>query len=183
VKIDFVTEKQLARGKGAQYEMIVLPGAENVLDSTVEAIGKLSASTRIVILGDSLHKDPYGRARPAEKLAFVQKRAIMFPVNADPQKDLWPAMLAQLGKAKALPDISVVGAETGKPVWGVEWLPAKVGGRTVVNIVNLTDKPADVMVIRRGKPVESKDLLSPGGREPVRHLKPITPVLAEIIAR
>jgi len=180
VKIDFITEKQLARGEGAQYRMVVLPAAENVLDSTVEAIETLPVSTRIVILGDSLHKDPYGRVRPAGKLASVQKRAIMFPVNADPQKDLWPIMLHELGKAKALPDISVVGAETGKPVWGVEWLPARMGGGTIINVVNLLSKPVDIRIIEGNKKIEARNLLSLGGRAQVGHLKPITPVLIRV---
>jgi hypothetical protein len=93
--------------------------------------------------------------------------------------------------------VSVVDATTGEPAWGVEWLPVTVGGRTVINMVNLTDKPVDVKIIRgehviyerMNAPADIRDvepslnavdLLSLGGREKVKTLKPITPVLAEI---
>lgn len=174
VKVDFISEKQLAEGQGAQYKLIILPNTTNLLPSTIAALPKLRASTKLMILGGTI-RDPYGKAYD---LRALRSGAITFPANADAEKTLWPALLRELGKLNALPEVSVVDAKTGRPAWGVEWLTAEVSGRTVVNIVNLTDKPKEVRVLRGGKPIDAKDLLSLGGRESVKHLKPIVPVLA-----
>ena len=76
-----------------------------------------------------------------------------------------------------------------------EWLPAAVNGRTVINMVNLLDKPVEVKVMRASTPrrdekpgpmhggwheVTARNLFSIGGLEKVRVLKSITPVLAEV---
>jgi hypothetical protein len=62
----------------------------------------------------------------------------------------------------------------------VEWLPAKINGRTIINIVYVTSKQQDIKIMYKGKEVHAKNLLSLGGREGVRILKPMVPVLTEV---
>ena len=176
VKIDFISDKQLAAGKGANYKMVVLPDAIFLPTATFQALRNLPKETRIVVLGQSPQKDSYGNALPADDVRAIQERALTIPTNADCAKIL----RTELAKVGGLPEISVVDAKTGEPMREVEWLPAKLGGRTIINIVNLRSAPVEVKILAKGKQIIARDLLSLGGRENVRLLKPVIPVLAEI---
>jgi len=180
IKVDFISEKQMSEGKGKQYKMIVLPDATNVMDTTVDALASLPQSVRLVCIGDSLAKDQYNRLRAEGNVQAVRSRSLTFKSYSDPEKVLWPAFMAELDKLGALPDVRLVDAATGGPVWGVEWLPAKVGGRTVVNMVDLRDRPMQVRIMRNGRSVKARDLLSLGGLQRVGALKPEVPILAEV---
>jgi hypothetical protein len=59
----------------------------------------------------------------------------------------------------------------------VEWLAAKIKGRTVINAVNLLRHPVQASILKGNRPVTATDLLSLGGREPVETLNPMVPVL------
>jgi len=112
-------------------------------------------------------------------VAAVRDRALSL-ADGESEKLLWPALRGELGRLGALPEVSVVDADSGKPVWGVEWLPAKVGGRTVVNMVDLRDRPMKIKIVRNGRSVKARDLLSLGGLQRVGALKPEVPILAEV---
>jgi hypothetical protein len=116
---------------------------------------------------------------PAEDVNLVKGRALVL-ADGDSQVVLWPALRDELAKLNALPEVSLVSASTGEPVWGVEWLPVKVGNRELINIVNLMNKPVRVKVTKQGKDVQAIDLLSLGSREKVGKLNPFSPELAEI---
>jgi hypothetical protein len=72
----------------------------------------------------------------------------------------------------------VVDAVTGEAPWGVEWLPARADGGTVINAVNLLNHSVNVKILRGRQPFAAADLLSLGGREKVETLQPMTPALA-----
>ena len=177
IKIDFISEKQLAAGKGAQYKIIIAPQVEVITDAAAAGIAALPESTRLLVLNECFTRNEYGKGHPEEEKLSDKGTAL---TDGDPAKVLWPALRKELEAADALPDYAVVDAKTGEPMWGVEWLPASVGGRTVISMVNYFNTPFDVKILRRGKAVEAKDLLSLGGRERVSTLKSLTPVLAEI---
>lgn len=179
VKIDFISEKQLAAGKGSQYKIIVVPQAETITDAAFDGISRLPASTRVLTLNECFTRNEYGKQRAAEPIKEVQSKAIAL-TDGDPTKTLWPAMRKELDTAGASPEYTVVDAKTGEPVWGVEYLPTKIGGRTVINVISYWGKPLDVKILHDGKEIEVKNLLSLGGREKVATLKCLTPVLAEI---
>ncbi len=178
VKVDFISERQVAEGKGAQYKLIVLPEATHLPNEAFHAIATLSSSTRIAVVGEGPQKDPYGNSLMADLIA---KKTVIF--EAEDGKKMWPRFRTLLQQLGALPEVMVVDAGTGKPAWGIEWLPAQVNGCTVVNLVNFTAKPVEIKIIRSGKIVEARDLLSLGGGAKVKLLQPITPVLAEITRR
>ena len=180
IKVDFISEKQLAEGKGAQYKMIVMPEAANVLDATFDAIKALPESVRLVCIGDCLSKDQYNHARPQADVDAIRSRSLVMKSWPDLETVLWPTLWAELDKLGGLPNVRMVDAATGNPVWGVEWLPAKIGNRTVISMIDLRTEPKNVKVQVGGETVDAKDLLSLGGRESVKTLKPNTPVLAEV---
>lgn len=179
VKIDFISEKQLAEGKGAEYRMIVVPEAETITDAALEGLGSLPLTTRLLSYGKCFARNAYGKARPADSVKSIEDRATILPTG-DPEKVTWPALRKELAAAGASPEIDVVDAKTGQPIWGVEWLPVKLNGRTIVNIVNFRGKPYDVKLMRDGREVAAIDLLSLTGRESVSTLKTLTPILAEV---
>ena len=127
--------------------------------------------------GDSLAKDCYGQAIPAGQLGGLRARALLLDAKL-PAREIQPALCRELSRLGALPELRVVDAATGAAAWGVEWLPARVNGRTVINAVNLLREPVQVRILRGNRTLAATDLLSLGGRELVETLKPMTPVLA-----
>jgi hypothetical protein len=95
-----------------------------------------------------------------------------------PLRELQAELCRVLDQLGALPKWRLVDSATGKAAWGVEWLPAKVGGRTVISAVNLTHNPVRIKILRGDRTVAAADLLSLGGRGQVDTLQPMTPVLA-----
>jgi len=180
IKIDFISEKQLAEGRGTHYKMILLPEATHIPHSTFEGLCNLPDSVKLVILGNSPRRDPYGKEFANGKLSQITAEGLLLAADASSEK-IWPLLRGQLSILGALPEVWVVDAETGEPVWGIEWLPVRVGRRTLINMVNLRDTPAEVKVLLRGKPVEARDLLTRGGNDGVRQLEPLVPVLAEVV--
>lgn len=179
VRIDFISEKQLAAGKGAQYKLIIAPQAEVITDAAAEGIAKLPESTRLLVLNECFARNEYGKPRADESVKQLLGRGAAL-ADGDPAKVLWPALRKELESVGGLPEYSVVDAKTGEPVWGIDWLPARVGGRTVISIINYRGAPVSVKIMRGDTPVEARDLLSLSGRERVSTLKSLTPVLAEI---
>ncbi|MDH7601342.1 MAG: beta-galactosidase [Armatimonadota bacterium] len=181
VKIDFISDKQVAAGKARLYKLIVAAGATHVPDSTVDNLARLPRTSRIVVVGeDTFAYDQYCRKRSNKQREELLARCTVIQAQADPKNDLWPAFQEELSKAGALPRVRVVDAKTEQPIWGVEWLPTICKGKMVLNMVNLTNTSVDVKVLLEGKPVHARDLLSLGGQELVRTLRPITPVLAAV---
>lgn len=179
VKIDFISEKQLAVGKGAKYKMIIAPEVETITDAAFEGLRKLPASTRLLCLRDCFVRNEYGSKRAPEVIKEVVDRSTALP-NGNTVTVLWPALRKELSLAGALSEYSIVDAKTSEPIWNVEWLAANYRGRTIINIINFRNKPVDVKIIRNGKEIEASDMLSLGGREKVSTLKPLTPVLAGV---
>ena len=190
VNVDFISEKQLAAGKGKDYRMIVLPEVTHLPQDAFDALTGVGIDTRLVVIGEGPHKDTYGRAFDEARARFVRGQDAL-PADADAEKDMWPRFMGLLDYAHALPEVRVVDARTGEPVWGVEWLAAEHNGRTVVSSVDLLSKPVNVKIISRKNVIYERltaedpvlnavDLLSLGGKSEVRTLLPMTPVLAEI---
>jgi len=179
VKVDFISEKQFAEGKGSEYRVLILPNVTNLERSTFESLLGLPETVRLVSLGEIAIRDPYGNMFSPEESNRIAERTLVLPTD-EISEALWHDIRAELLRASSLPNVRVVDAETGEPVWGVEWLPAKVGDRTIVNIVNLLNESREIKLMLRGETVNARDLLSFGGKREVRRLEPITPVLAEI---
>jgi hypothetical protein len=179
VKIDYISEKQLAEGKGKDYKMIIVPEAETLRDDAFEGIKSLPASTRVFVMGECFTRNEYGKQRDPEQIKALKDKSSVL-TDGDIEKIIWPQMRKALADAGAASEYSVVDAKSGEPIWGLEWLPAKVGSRTVINMVNYVNTPRNVKILRSGKEVAAYDLFSIGGREKVSTVKVLTPVLAEV---
>jgi prepilin-type N-terminal cleavage/methylation domain-containing protein len=179
VKVDFITEKQLAEGKGSQYKLIILPEVGTITEAALDGIKAMPASTRLLFIGKCLTQNQYGKPLSETSIKPIRDRATSI-VNGDPEKDLWPAVHKELELAGGAPEVTVVDARTGEPIWGVEWLPVNFKGRTIVNIINLRGKPYEIKLMRNGIDLWARDLLSLTGREKVKTVKSLTPVLAEV---
>ncbi|MHB0999788.1 MAG: beta-galactosidase [Armatimonadota bacterium] len=180
VKVDFITEKQLAAGMGRKYKLIVLAGATHLTNDALDKLIILPASTRIVLVGDGANLDPYNQPHAPELVAGLRNKSTCLDAFASPELVLWPKFRAELEEMKVLPEISVVDAKTGKPVWGIEWLTTSLQGKTYVNMVNLTTRPVNVEVRSTGIPQKVRSLLSPGIAKEIRRLDPAAPVLGII---
>ncbi len=189
VNVDFISERQLAAGKGKDYSLIVLPEVTHLPRAAFDALISIAPTTRLIVIGQAPQKDQYGRPFGEPEVTLLKSFSI--PYDADSEKDMWPTFMNRLDDAHALPEVRVVDADTGEPVWGVEWLAGEIDGRTVINIVDLLSKPVNVKIISRryviyertspDDPVlKAVDLLSLGGKSEVRTLLPMTPVLAEV---
>jgi hypothetical protein len=179
VKVDFISDKQLAAGKGAEYRLIIVPEVEAITDAAFDGIRRLPVSTRLLFMGRCFNRNEYGKKHDDAAVKDVLAKGFVL-TDGDPEKVLWPVLRRELDDLAISSLYSVVDAKTGEPIWGVEWLPAKVGGRTVINIANWRGKAYDVKVLRQGVEVDARDLLSLGGREKVTALKPISVILAEV---
>ncbi|MCC6484615.1 MAG: beta-galactosidase [Armatimonadetes bacterium] len=176
-KVDFISEKQLAAGKASDYKLIIIPEVETLTDAAFAALQKTDPSS-LLLLGECFTRNEYGQKRdPAAVSALVSGAAKL--KDGDPEKDLWPQLRQKLTEKNAVPGCAVVDAESGQPIWGVEWLATRYQGKELLNIVNLHGQPHRIKIVRNGQPVEAKNLLSLGGKEPVGDLKPLTPVLTE----
>lgn len=180
VKIDFISEKQIASGKGKQYKMIIFPASNHVKESTFEVAGNLVKNKRLVLMGECLGKDPYGRPFSEKKISRIKSKSLMLDTLTTDTQQLGLLLGRELESLNALSEFSVIDVSKNAPAWGVEWLPAETGGKTVVNLINLLGKTIEVEIRFKGKPVEAENLLSLGGREKVRRLEPLIPVLALI---
>jgi len=179
VKIDFISERQLAAGKGARYPLIVCPSSRHITRYAFESMIQLPETTNIVFVGSCLQREPYGRRFPEEQNKALRGRAKRINSKTG-VRDMSLKFREQLDATHALPELSVLDAATDEPVWGVEWLTAELDSRIVLNLINLTQKPVDVIITYKGNPVSANDLLSLGGAEPVKKLEPLVPVLTEI---
>jgi hypothetical protein len=182
VKVDFISEKQLAEGKGREYRLVVLPEASHLPRAAFDALVALPESVKLAIIGATPNVDQYGTDFPADKVQSLRDGAILFPSDADTKKILWPALGSYLGTVKPFAEYSVTGTEGGPPppVWGVEWLLAEMDDQVVINMVNLRDKPVDVLVLAHGEELGVRDLLGLDQEEKsTLRLMPMTPVLVK----
>lgn len=180
VKIDFITEKQMTQGAATRYKLIVVPYAASVLPTTIAALKDLPLGTKIILSGDSLERDQYNRPYPSDALAAIRAKAVTIDGSSPDSGVIFPTIYAELAKAGGLSEYSVIDVATGKPAWGIEWLVANVGGRTVLNLDNPSDRPITTRVLFRGKKVRVNDLFSLGGKTRVALLKPMQIALGEV---
>ena len=155
IKLDFISERQLMAGKGCRYKMIVVPDGTQLLPQAVEVLGRLRGA-RAVVAGDGLAKDCYGKKTPSGELAGLRAKALLLDAKLT-ARQIQPLLCRELARLGALPDFQVVDVKTGDAAWGVEWLPVKVGGRTVINAVNLLRDPVSVSILQGQQKMAATD--------------------------
>jgi hypothetical protein len=174
--VTFVSEKQLANGTAPAVQVIVLPQATNVSDSTVLALESfVKHGGKLLCLGDgNLLRNQYDL--PRNLPADLAESAMSW--NQDSrvqQRDLQQALAGVV----SLPQL--FDAATGRQAFGIEYRDVDVAGKRYVSMVNLTRTDITVaMSIASGK-ITCPDLLSGDVADPHSiALKPMVPRLVEL---
>jgi len=144
VKIDFISEQGVLSGKLADYRLLVLPSADYVTEGAFRGIGDyIRSGGRTVVVGNALGFDEYGRVR--RRAADVLGLGGVTKVGRDTgERELRDIFMDLLGDVGGAPPVNLLDAETGRTVWGIEWLVAELDGDLIVNAVDLTREPRRV---------------------------------------
>jgi hypothetical protein len=163
VKLGFVTERQLRRFLETDErplplrdaKLIIVPRVTHTPDATVRALERLARSgVKIVFIGeDLLRRTEYDE--PRDSIPFAP--AHILPADAD-EREIWRWLEANIGRLGVRREV-MLHDENGDPLWGVEYLTARLGERVLVNICNYTRQPLRVRIHRDGKPVSVLDLI------------------------
>ena len=176
VKIDFVSESQIAQGALKPYRALVVPGACSVKDETFAAIAHFAGGGGGVVgVGEDLmSRDEYGRQRSATGAAV--RWALRLPGGLD-SRALHEPLLKVMSEVGA-PMAACLESKSDKPAWGVEWLPVEYEGSLLVNAVNLTKKPIRIEFRRNGARLRGiTDLVSGKRKRQPLTLRPLEPIL------
>jgi hypothetical protein len=173
--VDFVSEKELAAGRMPVNKIIVAAAATHIADLTAESLRKfVAAGGHLITVGDhNFAYDEYHRSRPSADLPAA---ALLSPSPDDKETSArLRAALAAFGVETTV----VNDAATGEPAWGVEFRRARLGGKTIISMINLSGKPCAVKIpALQGKTVAdalSNETIAPGRID----LEPLTPRLLE----
>jgi hypothetical protein len=170
--VTFVSERQLAEGKAAKVQWLIVPNATHVLTSTPTALAAFAnAGAKVLLVGkDSLTRDEYDRplTRPDYPIIELGPNE---PATADALRRALPAF-------NDLRD-----ASTGKPAWGVEFRVVRQGRKTLVALDNFNQEPKTVS-LPAWRNTSALDLLS-GERVDLKavSLEPMTPRLFRLAGR
>jgi hypothetical protein len=165
----FVTERQLASGKFAEVDWIILPRATHVTSSTVEALrGYMKRGGKLLMVGpENLEWDEYHRRRilPAE-------------FRGAAHIDSTAGALRQVLVKSGLNIVDLRETDTGKPALGIEYRVVPYKEIHLVNLINFLPKTQTVTLDLAGRAV---DLIS-GNPVDLKKitLAPMVPQLLEV---
>lgn len=183
-KAGFVSEKQAAAGKLAEYGVLIVPHATHVEAATLADIRAFMEQGGKVLLagGDSLGLRPDGMAHAPGDLAYVQAHAAVVAANRTAEQlrgDLQP-LLADLDLAPL--HLTLTDTCSGTLPHHVEWRSVVYEGRTLLSAINYSTEPVTVTVSRENAAANGfADLIEVeqhAGSQLV--LAPYTPYLLEI---
>jgi len=170
--VTFVSERQLAEGKAAKVQWLIVPNATHVLPSTPAALAAYAKKgAQVLLVGkDSLTRDEYDRPLTRSDYPIIELGPNE-PATADALRRALPAF-------NELRD-----ASTGKPAWGVEFRVVRHGRKTLVALDNFNKEPKTVSLPAWGN-TSALDLLS-GERVDLKavSLEPMTPRLFRLAGR
>ena len=181
-----LTESQME--KLNDYDMLIIPEATHVFDSTVESIKRFAQrGGKIVQISDNcLTRNEFNELRNSEAVEYIKSKSRIIKTNPESKSD-WssaenlPEILREEFKSMNFLDIRVIDSKTGKDIDDVEWLSAIYDGSRVLNLCNYdwdNEKEAEVYI--NGKKVEIfNDLKANEIIEDKLRLKPYTPVFVK----
>jgi len=181
-KLGFVTERQLTKLAATgevplsmhKAKVLVLPSVTHASQACVDALARLATQgVKIVQVGKPFGAlTEYGAERaPAAKLDAT----LDLPATA---KELWQALRPRLADWGVHPLAEVVD-QSGKPVWGVEWLATRLGDRLLANLSNYLRKPVRVRLLVDGRAAQVADRITADQAQPSLELPSLAPVLVE----
>jgi hypothetical protein len=129
-----------------------------------------------VVLGPTAKQDEYGHKAHAQLAEIAEPKAVKTSLEA------FEVLRPRCARPPLRP---LAGVQTldGKPAWGVEYLAVRHDGRILVNLCNYLRQTQKCHILRDGKPVAGKDLIS--GKPFPAHLElpSLKPMLIEVSAR
>jgi hypothetical protein len=149
--VTFVSERQLAEGKAAKVQWLLVPNATHVMLSTPGAVASFAkAGGKVLFVGkESLRHDEYDRPLNQASEYPTMELAGDEPATAAALRHrLAPLQLNDLRDAT-----------TGQPEWGVEFRVVQFGKVTLVPLVNF-NKEAKTVRLPRWAKKQGLDLLS-----------------------
>jgi hypothetical protein len=134
--VTFVSERQLAEGKAAKVQWLLVPDATHVLPSTPGAVAAFAkAGGKVLLVGkESLRHDEYD-----QPLNQVMDYPAMELAGDEPAT---AAALRQRMAPLQLNDLR--DATTGQPAWGVEFRVVQFGRGMLVPLLNLNKEAKTV---------------------------------------
>lgn len=171
VKIGFVTERQLERGKVPDAPVLFLPNIVHLSDEAFETLKRYKG--RIVLVGSDelLSRNEYGIARKIGHETWGKLERIEFEYGKTSWQNLWQVLLEKL-KSWGVKPLVEVRDDKGMPIWGVAWRCAETPYGIIVNLCNYRHDTVRVTLWQNSKRVKGIDLLS-SERLSVTTLKPL----------
>ncbi|WP_158289299.1 sugar-binding protein [Paenibacillus flagellatus] len=184
VKVGFLSERQVAQGMAERYDFVIVPAATHVLPETLSglcAYVEKGAGTVVVIGDGTLRKDQHDRPLPDEQRSALFGRAVVLPSDSPTAPHIRDRLLPQLASA-GLCGTMLVEAETGRPVYGVEWRTAVWQGRRLLSAVNDTETAISVVILDRGRPAvpEAELIEGTAPESEMALLQPLTPYMFDL---
>jgi hypothetical protein len=177
---DFVTERQTIAGKLANYKLLVLPRASNAPDNVLQAIQDyIRSGGTVLAVGNCFDKDQHGRARDERLRQEGSGRLVSFPyaLSARAYRELLDTLLDEA----SVPRRIRLEGEYGEPVWGVNLRTVEINGKTLVNLINFSRDDARIRLVRTHPISDATNLFTYQPLQFPLMLKPLEPVLLEIV--
>ncbi|MFH1738166.1 MAG: beta-galactosidase, partial [bacterium] len=138
IPIRFVTERQCADGFLSKYEMVVVPRADYVNQSTVDSLVAYAKSGgKVILISPSLECDEMGHKRDASEDYFDCFTIIDIPMTARAYREVLNNFLEE---ENLVPPVIPKGLHD-EALWGIRCETAKIEDGYLVNLVNFTWEP------------------------------------------
>jgi len=169
IPIGFVHERQLAEQSDNHLKCLIVASAEAVTADGLQGIRDFIQRGGVVLAygDDNVRKDEYGRK--VTPPAFAREIS-----RSERGKDLANLLKTELSHAGIKFGVSVVDNRGDLP-YGVEWRSAELDGRTLINLVNFSREPIQVILPDGAW----EDLITRQTLPNERMLQPNVPVLAQ----
>ncbi len=181
--VDFVDDFAAQQGKLNQYRLLIVPAAKYISLATLEAVEAYARDGgTVIIIGDSLRYDEYGRPLSAFSEQRASEKGTAFGLGQvylapqDTAQSYAPIFDKIMIKAAIERPVRVVD-QNDQPVWGVEMRAVKNGEQLLINIVNLSNNE-QIVKLKTSRPIyKAKDLISGQLLAETITLAPLSPML------
>ncbi len=154
--IGFATDKMIRAGRLAGVKLLIVPGAKQVQNDVLQKIEEFAAAGgKVLLQGECLTQDEYGRPRAAE---FAGAAAALRAESAKAD-ELVAAFDAAFAAAKVSRPVRTLLVEGG-PAWPLECRYAEVDGERVVYLVGLNKAEISVKLQAEAPFAGWEDLIS-----------------------
>ena len=158
-RVDFITESDKMVQKMHDYDVVIVPGATHVKESTLAELDKYTG--RLLVVGQSatttaFNKNPYNQNNDSSVAARVRAKATVTNVTTlitfSPSVSTLKTTLAGLLADKGLNKVVITG-NTGSSLTDVEWQSTWHQGRLLINVYSHRTSNRDIKISIDGQEV------------------------------